>query len=142
MEKNKKNLKILDTDTDKNSAVSDSLPMSFWYNQKYMKNSEDPSFTLTVVVSKVDTIVHAGNADLILELLKKYDGNVQMSVLRPEFESGRVRLEMSSDDIWAKEIRNGEKILFDFYGTVPTQEFCRELSIRVNKYTQMDKIGP
>lgn len=119
------------------------VPLSFW-NEWHVKNPAaelgEPSFSFTVVVNKVDSIVHAGNAALILEWLKNYNGGVEMFVLRPESKTGRVLLEKNPDDIWAREVRNGEKMLFDFFGPVPSQEFLKELSIRVNKYTQMDKI--
>lgn len=132
---------IDDSDLRKNCVPSDDLPLSFWNNEKLVGDSENPTFSFTVVVNKGDIIVHAGNADSILKLLKIYDGTVQMFVLRPDFDNDRIRLEMNSDDIWARAIRNGEKILFNFFGPMPTQEFLRELSIQVNKYTQMDKMA-
>jgi len=132
---------IDDSELRKNSFPSEDLPLSFWNNEKLIEESQKPAFSFTVVVNKGDIIVHAGNADSILKLLKIYDGTVQMFVLRPDFDSDRIRLEMNSDDIWARAIRNGEKILFNFYGPIPTQEFLRELSIQVNKYTQMDKMA-
>lgn len=136
-----KSTEIDRSDLRKNSISSDDLPLSFWNNHKLVNESENPTLSFTVVVNKGDIIVHAGNADLILKLLKIYDGTVQMFVLRPDFDSDRIRLEMNSDDIWARAICNGEKILFNFYGPMPTQEFLRELSIQVNKYTQMDKMA-
>ncbi len=112
----------------------------FWQRDNSNTDLKDPSFSFKVVVNKGDTLVHAGNADLILELLKTFKGQVQMYVLRTESAEKKVQLQMISDDIWAKGIRNGEVMMFDFFGPTPSKEFLRELAVRVNKYSAMDKI--
>ncbi len=93
--------------------------------------------SLRFVISKIDTFVHAGNAHLILSHVKKFQGQVKMFVVRVDPEE----VMLDADCIWGKEIRNGESVLFEFYGNhPPTPEFERELMEKTNKYTQMDKI--
>jgi hypothetical protein len=91
----------------------------------------------SVVINKQDTFVHAGNAQLILGHCKKYDGRVEMFVMRGD----REKVLMDADSIWAKEIRNGEEVIYEFHGfEKPSEEFVSELLEITNKYTQMDKM--
>ena len=94
--------------------------------------------SLRFVISKIDTFVHAGNAHLIISHLRGYKGTVKMYVIRGEKELVR----MDADSIWGKEIRNGESVLYEFYGDeAPSEIFLKELMMKTNKYTQMDKLG-
>jgi hypothetical protein len=97
---------------------------------------QDPVSNLKVIVNKIDTVVHAGNAHLILEQVRSYSGVTEMFVLRDKKE----KVLLNTDSIWAKDIRNGETILFEFYGEEPSQEFLKELAKSVNEYTQMDNV--
>ena len=95
-----------------------------------------PVKSLRFVISKQDTFVHAGNAHLILSHIREYDGAVKMYVMRGEKDIVR----MDADSIWSKEIRNGEEVLFEFFGNAgPEEAFLSELIKKTNKYTQMDK---
>jgi hypothetical protein len=95
------------------------------------------SFSFKVLVNKMDTFVHAGNAHLICEHIKGYPGRIVMSVLRAEKKA----VSLDSDSIWSAEIRNGETVLYEFYGPVPAEDFVKELAKKTNKYTQMDKLA-
>ena len=99
--------------------------------------SGPPTFTLRVVINKMDTFVHAGNAHLILQHLRDYSGKVIFAVLRGE----RKNVQLDADSMWGAEIRNGETVVFDFHGEVPADDFIKELAKKVNKYTQMDKVA-
>jgi len=94
------------------------------------------SVSLKVRINKIDTFVHAGNADLIVECLSDYEGEPEMFVLRG---GNKVPVMLNADDIWAKEIRNSEKVQFDFYGPKPSEGLLNKLYQSVNKYTQLDK---
>lgn len=96
-----------------------------------------PVLSFKVVINKMDTFVHAGNAQLILGHLREYQGRVQLFVLRGEKKS----VQLDADSIWGAEIRNGETVLFEFFGPNPPDEFVKELAKKVNKYTQMDKLA-
>lgn len=93
--------------------------------------------TLKVQVSKMDTFIHAGNAQLILKHLQDYSGRAEMFVMRGE----KVPVQLDADSIWGAEIRNGEIVLFEFFGEHPGEGYLRELSQKTNKYTQMDKVA-
>jgi hypothetical protein len=99
--------------------------------------SGDPSYSFQVVVNKIDTFIHAGNAHLIMSHLAKYSGQVKMAVLREK----KVNVQMDSDSIWSAEIRNGERVVYDFFGPPPSDDFVKELMSKTNKYTQMDKVA-
>ena len=99
--------------------------------------SGPPAFTLKVTINKMDTFVHAGNAHLILQHLRDYSGKVVFAVMRGE----RKNVQLDADSMWGAEIRNGEMVVFDFYGAVPGDDFVKELAKKVNKYTQMDKVA-
>jgi hypothetical protein len=99
--------------------------------------SAGPVFSFKVVVSKIDTFIHAGNAQLIISHMREFPGTAQMYVLRDE----RKRISLDADSIWSAEIRNGEIVLFEFYGHQPGEQFLKELAGKVNKYTQMDKLA-
>ncbi|MCC7442533.1 MAG: hypothetical protein IT285_12925 [Bdellovibrionales bacterium] len=96
-----------------------------------------PSFAFKVLINKMDTFVHAGNAQLICAHIKDYPGRIVMSALRAEKKA----VSMDPDSIWSAEIRNGETVIFEFFGPVPSEEFVKELAKKVNKYTQMDKLA-
>ena len=53
----------------------------------------------------------------------------------------KVSVQLDPDSIWGLEIRNGERVVYDFYGPTPTEEFVKELASKTNKYTQMDKVA-
>lgn len=95
------------------------------------------SCELPVTISKLDTFIHAGNAHLISHHVSSYPGQVKMFVLRGD----KVPVLMDADTIWGLEIRNGETVVYEFYGPRPTDEFLKELAQRTNKYTQMDKVA-
>jgi hypothetical protein len=95
------------------------------------------ALSFEMVISKMDTFIHAGNAQLIVGHLAGYAGRVEMFVMRGHKDPVR----MDTDSIWGKEIRNGEKVLFEFYGPKPTEDFVKQLYVKTNKYTQMDKIA-
>lgn len=99
--------------------------------------SGEPVQVLRIVINKMDTFVHAGNAHLITGHLHGYAGKVMMYVLRPE----KQRVQMDADSIWSAEIRNGETVLFEFFGPKPDDAFVKELAKKTNKYTQMDKVA-
>lgn len=105
--------------------------------KKKYSTTGTPSLSFTVVVNKIDTFIHAGNAHLILSHIKNYAGAVQFSVMRGE----KKKIQMDADTIWGAEIRNGETVVFDFFGPPPSDAFVKELAKKVNKYTQMDKVG-
>jgi hypothetical protein len=92
---------------------------------------------ITVVVNKLDTFVHAGNAQLIVTHVRDYPGKVEFFVLRGE----KRKVQLDADSIWGAEIRNGETVLFEFFGPKPQDTYVRELARKVNKYTQMDKVA-
>ncbi len=98
--------------------------------------NEAPVLSLKVTVSKLDVVVHAGNAHLIMDHVRNYSGSMLLFVLRTE----KQKINMDIDSIWSAEVRNGESVLFEFYGPKPDPEFVKELAKRVNKYTQMDKL--
>ncbi|MBN1115332.1 MAG: hypothetical protein JXA66_08330 [Oligoflexia bacterium] len=106
-------------------------------NGNCIRPDEVPVSSLKVTVNKIDTVVHAGNAHLIIECLKGFDGRVLMFVLR----GAKEKVLLNVDSIWAKEIRNGETVLFEFYDVCPDNELLKELAQAVNMYTQMDKIA-
>ncbi len=95
------------------------------------------SFSLPVVINKMDTFVHAGNAHIIVNHCSDYPGRIQMCVMRGE----KQKVNMDADSIWSAEIRNGETVVYEFYGPKPDDAFVKELAKRTNKYTQMDKVG-
>lgn len=93
--------------------------------------------SINFIISKIDTFIHAGNARLIVNHIREYKGIVKMFVLRGE----KTPVRLDADTIWAKEIRNGETVVYDFYGKeVPSDSFLKELIIATNKYTQQDKL--
>lgn len=96
----------------------------------------EPSFSLKVTINKLDTFVHAGNAHLITTHLSGYKGQTRFYVLRGEKKA----VTLDADSIWGAEIRNGETVLFEFFGPKPDADFAKELAKKVNKYTQMDKM--
>lgn len=96
-----------------------------------------PVMSFKVVISKMDTFVHAGNAQLIISHIREFQGKVEMFVLRGEKKMVR----LDADSIWGAEIRNGETVLFEFFGQQPEEAFLKELAKKVNKYTQMDKLA-
>lgn len=96
-----------------------------------------PSFSFRVVINKMDVFVHAGNAALIMSHIRDYPGVIQFYVLRDT----KKRVQLDADSIWGAEIRNGESVMFEFYGPKPVEEFVKDLAKKVNKYTQMDKIA-
>lgn len=95
-----------------------------------------PSATLKVVINKIDTFLHAGNAQLITSHITSYAGRVRFYVLRGE----KKLVSLDPDSIWSAEIRNGESVLFEFFGSRPSNDFLKELAKKVNKYCQMDKV--
>jgi hypothetical protein len=95
-----------------------------------------PTSTLKVVVNKLDTFVHAGNAQMITSHLSGYGGTVKFFVSRGEKKA----VSLDPDSIWSAEIRNGETVLFEFFGPPPAEDFLKELAKKVNKYSQMDKV--
>lgn len=97
----------------------------------------EPSMAFQVVINKMDTFVHAGNAHLIVTHIQDYEGQIKMFVLRAEKQN----VQMDADSIWGAEIRNGETVLYEFYGPKPADDFVKELAKKTNKYTQMDKIA-
>lgn len=110
-------------------------PMELW-RAPPKKERGRLSISLKVLINKIDTFVHAGNADLIVECLSDYEGEAEMFVLRG---GNKVPVMLNADDIWAKEIRNSEKVQFDFYGPKPSEGLLNKLYQSVNKYTQLDK---
>ncbi|WP_141735760.1 hypothetical protein [Oligoflexus tunisiensis] len=97
-----------------------------------------PVYSFDVKVNKLDTFVHAGNANLIARVIRQYPGQVTMTVIRENIE----KVTVNSDSIWAASIRNGETIRYEFFGPQPPHEdFVKELAQATNKYTQMDKVG-
>ena len=99
--------------------------------------SGPPVLSFKVIINKMDTFVHAGNAHLIITHMRDYAGAVKLFVMRGE----KHPVMLDADSVWAAEIRNGETILFEFFGPQPAEDFVKELGKRVNKYTQMDKIA-
>lgn len=99
-------------------------------------SSSTPVMSFKVVVNKMDTFVHAGNAQLILTHIREYAGRVEMGVQRDK----KYNINLDADSIWSAEARNGETVIFDFFGPKPSEEFLKELAKKVNKYTQMDKL--
>jgi hypothetical protein len=95
-----------------------------------------PVASTKVVVNKIDVMIHAGNAQLILAHCKDYPGRVVLYVQREV----KKKIQLDADSIWSAEIRNGETVIFEFFGPQPSDEFLKDLAKRVNKYTQMDKI--
>jgi hypothetical protein len=95
------------------------------------------SMSFQMVVSKMDTFIHAGNAHLIVSHLSNYPGRVEMFVIRGK----KSKVQVDADSIWGAEIRNGETIVFEFYGPKPAEEYVRALVNKANKYTQMDKVA-
>ena len=51
------------------------------------------------------------------------------------------KVSLDADSIWSAEIRNGETVLFEFFGPQPVPRLLKELARSVNKYTQMDKVA-
>lgn len=100
-------------------------------------HSSKLAMSFQVTINKIDTFVHAGNAQLIIRHLLEYSGRVELYVLRGE----KQKVQLDADSIWSAEIRNGETVVFDFFGPAPGEEFLKELAVKVNKYTQMDKIA-
>ncbi|MGZ3688834.1 MAG: hypothetical protein ACXVBW_11065, partial [Bdellovibrionota bacterium] len=96
-----------------------------------------PVMSFQVVINKMDTFVHAGNAHLIVTHVTDYKGRIMMFVLRGEKKA----VQIDADSIWGAEIRNGETVLYEFYGPQPDEAFVKELAKKTNKYTQMDKIA-
>lgn len=101
-----------------------------------VQTSQTSSLTFQVVINKMDTFVHAGNAQLIMGHLAEYPGRVEMHVLRGK----RVKVQLDADSIWGAEIRNGETVVFDFFGPRPAEAYVKALANKTNKYTQMDKL--
>jgi hypothetical protein len=101
------------------------------------KPSGPPVLSFKVVINKMDTFVHAGNAHLIITHMRDYPGKVLFFVMRGDKKA----VQLDADSIWGAEIRNGETVLFEFFGPQPQEEFVKELGKKVNKYTQMDKIA-
>lgn len=99
--------------------------------------SQPLSHSMQIVINKMDTFVHAGNAHLIISHARDYGGRIQIFVLRGE----KHKVNFDADSIWSAEIRNGETMLFEFYGPKPDEAFLKELAKRTNKYTQMDKVA-
>ena len=95
------------------------------------------SLSFEIVINKMDTFIHAGNAQLIVGHLGKYPGRVEMFVMRGQ----KFPVQLDPDSIWGVEIRNGERVVYDFYGPKPSDEFVKELAAKTNKYTQMDKVA-
>lgn len=96
----------------------------------------NPVASLKIVINKIDTFLHAGNAQLIANHMTSYAGRVRFYVLRDVKKA----VSIDTDSIWSAEIRNGESVLFEFFGPKPTSEFLKELAKKVNKYCQMDKV--
>lgn len=99
--------------------------------------SGPPVYSLKVTINKMDTFVHAGNAHLILQHIRDYPGSIRMFVLRGE----KHPIMLDADSIWGAEVRNGETVVYDFFGPQPDDEFAKELAKKTNKYTQMDKVA-
>jgi hypothetical protein len=113
---------------------------SAWKNRAAGKKTarlSAPTSTLKVVINKLDTFVHAGNAQLITSHLSGYGGTVKFFVSRGEKKA----VSLDPDSIWSAEIRNGETVLFEFFGPPPAEDFLKELAKKVNKYSQMDKVA-
>ncbi len=113
---------------------------SFYANSApnpFTKPSGPPVLSFKVVVNKMDTFVHAGNAHQIISHMRDYAGKVLLFVMRGEKKA----VQLDADSIWGAEIRNGETVLFEFFGPQPSEDWVKELGKRVNKYTQMDKIA-
>lgn len=104
-------------------------------NTKY--SMSEPCMAFQVVINKMDTFVHAGNAHLIVTHIQDYEGQIKMFVLRAE----KHPVQLDADSIWGAEIRNGETVLYEFFGPKPADDFVKELAKKTNKYTQMDKLG-
>jgi hypothetical protein len=102
-----------------------------------VSTSGPPAFSFQLVINKMDTFVHAGNAQMIVNHVQDYQGRVMMYVIRAE----RKPVQLDADSIWGAEIRNGETVLYEFFGPKPTDEFVKELAKKTNKYTQMDKMA-
>jgi hypothetical protein len=98
---------------------------------------KEPSMSFRVVINKMDTFVHAGNAHLIVTHLAEYPGKVEMFVVREK----KTRVQLDADSIWGAEIRNGETVVFEFFGPKPHEDYVKSLANKTNKYTQMDKIA-
>lgn len=113
-------------------------PARNWGTPSNLKTpSGPPVYSLKVTINKMDTFVHAGNAHLIITHMRDYAGKITLGVLRGEKQN----VQLDADSIWGAEIRNGETVVFDFYGPVPQENFVKELAKKVNKYTQMDKVA-
>lgn len=110
---------------------------SRWGPARSGVTSGPPVLSFKVVINKMDTFVHAGNAHLIITHIRDYAGTVKLFVMRGE----KKPVQLDADSIWGAEIRNGETVMFEFFGPQPNEDFVKELGKRVNKYTQMDKIA-
>lgn len=119
----------------KRASTTPSIKKSIFNNDATGTN-QTPIMSFTVVVNKMDTVVHAGNAHLILSHVQNFAGKVAMFVLRGE----KFPVRLDADSIWGAEIRNGETVMFEFFGQKPADDFVKELAKKVNKYTQMDKL--
>jgi hypothetical protein len=106
-------------------------------SSQFNRGSQKLAMSFRVVINKMDTFVHAGNAQLIVSHLAEYPGRVELYVLRPE----KKKIQLDADSIWSAEIRNGETVYYEFFGPQPTEEFVKALASKTNKYTQMDKIA-
>lgn len=86
-------------------------------------------FEYRVIVDKLDGLVHAGNANLVIEHLKTYAGRVRMFVQRDK----REEMILQYDSIWSANIRNGEPVLFVFFDGKPEPGYLTELARHLNK---------
>lgn len=123
----------------KKDPVPSKAPSIFEQRRALMSavGSTTPASTFKVVINKMDTFVHAGNAHLIITHLRDYQGRVDLYVLRGE----KKKVQLDADSVWGAEIRNGETVQYEFFGPEPDEDFLKELANKTNKYTQMDKIA-
>jgi hypothetical protein len=122
------------------ASKTNSAPVQnvFARNKKTAASAGPLSLSFQVTINKIDTFVHAGNAHLITTHLQNYSGKVEMFVLRG---GNKTPLALDPDSIWSAEVRNGETVVYDFYGPKPSDDFVKELGGKTNKYTQMDKMA-
>jgi len=123
-------------------APPKSAPASAWKRPSFGSGSSvstagPPVYSLKVIINKMDTFVHAGNAHLIVTHIRDYAGRIKLFVLRGE----KKEVQMDADSLWSAEIRNGETVVYEFFGPMPDDAFIKDLAQKTNKYTQMDKVA-
>ena len=90
-----------------------------------------------LTIQKLDTFVHAGNATMIVEHLRKYKGGkMRLFVYREK----AVEIDpYNFDALWSAQIKNGEEVAWIFPEKDPDPFFVKELLRCMTCYAQLDK---